>query len=222
MTATRLFDVAALADLAERSHAVIAAHQDPGGAYPASPTFSAYRGYAWLRDGSFVAEGMSRYGDTASAEAFHDWAAGVLVGRADRVAAIVAARGAGRELAPSDMLPTRFTLDGADGSDPWWDFQTDGYGMWLWAVVTHAERHGVPLERWGRAIDLACDYLVAVGDRPATTGGRSTSSTCTPPPRPPCGRVCSRPWRAARSTRTVPPGRARRPSGSAGRPSTAV
>jgi GH15 family glucan-1,4-alpha-glucosidase len=166
MTATRPLDAAALADLADRSHGVIAAHQHAGGAYPASPTFSAYRGYAWLRDGSFVAEGMSRFGDTASAEAFHDWVAGALVDRADRVAAIVAARAAGRAVAPGDMLPTRFTLDGADGSDPWWDFQTDGYGMWLWAAVTHAGRHGVPLDRWGHAIDLATDYLVAVGDLP--------------------------------------------------------
>lgn len=166
MTASRPLDPATLASLADRSHDVIAAHQHPGGAYPASPTFSAYQGYAWLRDGSFVAEGMSRYGDVASVEAFHDWAARVLRSRGERVAAIAAARAAGREVPLGELLPTRFTLDGAEGSDPWWDFQTDGYGMWLWALVTHAERHGAALERWADAIALAVDYLLAVGDQP--------------------------------------------------------
>ncbi|HYD10935.1 MAG TPA: glycoside hydrolase family 15 protein, partial [Acidimicrobiales bacterium] len=64
----------ALQALARRSHDVIAEHQAPSGAYPASPTFSAYRGYAWYRDGAFTAEGMSRYGAVASVDAFHDWA----------------------------------------------------------------------------------------------------------------------------------------------------
>ncbi|MCV2395997.1 extracellular solute-binding protein [Actinotalea sp. M2MS4P-6] len=166
MTRPRPARAATRAEQAARSHAVIAAHQHRSGAYPASPTFSAYRGYAWLRDGSFVADGMSRWGDVGSAEAFHDWAAGVLVDRSDRVGSIVADVAAGREVPVSAMLPTRFTLDGADGSDPWWDFQTDGYGMWLWAVTEHARRHGVHLARWAPAIDLATDYLLAVGDRP--------------------------------------------------------
>jgi GH15 family glucan-1,4-alpha-glucosidase len=64
------------------------------------------------------------------------------------------------------MLPTRFTFEGADGSDPWWDFQTDGYGTWLWSVVTHANRHGLDLDRWRGGIEVAVDYLVAFWDRP--------------------------------------------------------
>lgn len=152
-------------DLARHSAAVITGHQDPGGAYPASPTFSAYRGYAWLRDGSFIAEGVSRWGDTDSVDRFHDWATGVLVARADRVADLVAAVGRGEEIPIERMLPTRFTLAGEDGSDPWWDFQTDGYGMWLWQVVTHARRHGLDPARWRPGIEVAADYLVAVGTR---------------------------------------------------------
>lgn len=152
-------------DLARHSAAVITGHQDPGGAYPASPTFSAYRGYAWLRDGSFIAEGVSRWGDTDSVDRFHDWATGVLVARADRVADLVAAVGRGEEISIERMLPTRFTLAGEDGSDPWWDFQTDGYGMWLWQVVTHARRHGLDPARWRPGIEVAVDYLVAVGTR---------------------------------------------------------
>lgn len=155
-----------LADLARRSHAVITEHQDPGGAYPASPSFSAYRGFAWLRDGSFTAEGISRYGDVDSANRFHDWAAGVLTRRRSEVDALVAVR-AGGELPPVEtMLPTRFTFTGENGSDPWWDFQTDGYGMWLWAAVTHAHRHGLDLTRWRPGFEVAVDYLLTSWDRP--------------------------------------------------------
>src|SRR5665647_1967160 len=67
-----------LVGLAVRSHDVITSHQHAGGAYPASPTFSAYAGFAWLRDGAFTAEGVSRYGDVASASRFHEWANTVL------------------------------------------------------------------------------------------------------------------------------------------------
>src|SRR5690606_261994 len=54
-------DLAHLQGVARASHDLIRRHQDTTGAYPASPTFSAYRGYAWLRDGAFIAEGMSRW-----------------------------------------------------------------------------------------------------------------------------------------------------------------
>lgn len=159
-------DATRLRALARHSHELIAALQDAGGAYPASPTFSAYRGYAWLRDGSFTAEGMSRYGDVDSADRFHDWVAGTLTARTGEVADLVEARAAGRDVPVAQMLPTRFTFDGANGSDPWWDFQTDGYGMWLWSVVTHAQRHSRPLERWVAGIGVATRYLTAFWDRP--------------------------------------------------------
>ena len=155
-----------LRDLARHSHAVITEHQDDGGAYPAAPTFSAYKGYAWLRDGSFTAEGISRYGDVASAERFHDWVDGVLRRRRTQVDDLRAAVARGEVPTNEAMLPTRFTFDGKDGSDPWWDFQTDGYGLWLWAVVTHASRHGLEVSRWQAGIDVAVDYLVAFWDRP--------------------------------------------------------
>ncbi|MBP2326992.1 GH15 family glucan-1,4-alpha-glucosidase [Kibdelosporangium banguiense] len=155
-----------LVDLARRSHAVITRYQDAGGAYPASPTFSAYRGFAWLRDGSFTAEGISRYGDVDSANRFHDWSAGVLTRRRSEVDSLVSARAA-NELPPVErMLPTRFTFTGENGSDPWWDFQTDGYGMWLWAAVTHAHRHGADAGRWLPGFEVAVDYLLTSWDRP--------------------------------------------------------
>src|SRR5665647_267387 len=155
-----------LVGLAVRSHDVITSHQHAGGAYPASPTFSAYAGYAWLRDGAFTAEGVSRYGDVASASRFHEWADIVLNRRRSQVDDLVSAANRGEQPPNEAMLPTRFTLDGDDGSDPWWNFQTDGYGAWLWSVVTHARRHGLDLGQWHGGINVAVDYLTAFWDRP--------------------------------------------------------
>lgn len=156
----------ALAELAARSHAVITTHQHADGAYPASPTFSAYAGYAWLRDGAFTAEGISRYGDVGSANGFHNWANTVLTRRRGKIDDLVAAARRGEQPPNEAMLPTRFTLDGDNGSDPWWDFQTDGYGTWLWSVITHARRHGLDLDAWQGGINVAVDYLTAFWDRP--------------------------------------------------------
>lgn len=156
-------DRTALIDLARRSVEVILRFQDPSGAYPASPTFSAYRGYAWLRDGSFTVEAMSRWGEVESANRFHRWVAGVLKGRAELVGRLVTARAAGADPAPEEMLPTRFTLAGRDGTDQWWDYQTDGYGMWVWALTTHLDRHRIDAAPWIPAVRVAVDYLTAFG-----------------------------------------------------------
>ena len=153
-----------LVALVHRSHAVITEHQHEGGAYPASPTFSAYRGYAWLRDGSFTAEGISRYGDVDSADRYHDWVSRVLGARREQVDGLVSDAASGIEVPLARMLPTRFTFDGLDGSDPWWDFQTDGYGTWLWSLGAHAQRHGGDLTRWLPGIEVAVDFLAAFWD----------------------------------------------------------
>jgi GH15 family glucan-1,4-alpha-glucosidase len=165
---TDLADVPDAADLravADRSAELIAGLQDPGGAYPASPTFSAYRGYAWLRDGAFTAEGMSRYGALDSVDRFHDWVVGVLRQRRQQVHLLVNRNRAGAAPTLDEMLPTRFTFSGENGSDPWWDFQTDGYGTWLWAVTEHSRRHGRDLGRWRSGIEVAVDYLTVFWDR---------------------------------------------------------
>ena len=156
-------DTEHLQNLCRRSVEVISDFQDASGAYPASPTFSAYRGYAWLRDGSFTAEAMSRWAQVASATAFHHWVAEVLTARAGQVRRLVAARTAGEQPDIAEMLPTRFTLTGRDGDDEWWDFQTDGYGMWLWALTTHLQRHQLPTETWLPAVEVAVDYLCTFG-----------------------------------------------------------
>jgi GH15 family glucan-1,4-alpha-glucosidase len=156
---------APIRDLLANSAALIERWQDPGGAYPASPTFSAYRGFGWLRDGSFVAEGMSRAGGgrgAASAGRFHDWVAGLLTARAGRIGEIVAELDAGRVPPRDQMLPARFAFDGSEGEADWGNFQSDGYGTWLWAVHAHAARHGADLGRQAAAIGLAADYAAAV------------------------------------------------------------
>ncbi len=159
-------DVATLAALADSSYRTIVTLQDPSGAYPACPNFSAYRGYAWFRDGSFTADGVSAYGGVDSPNRFFDWCSRILVAREGTIDAIVRAQAAGRPVAEGDMLPTRFTLAGGEGDDDWWDFQLDGYGTWLWAVVEHARRHDLLLDRWQRAIDLTVDYLLSSWQRP--------------------------------------------------------
>ncbi len=155
-----------LAALAKSSVALIVSLQDESGAYPASPTFSAYRGFSWFRDGAFIADGVSAYGEVESATRFHDWCARVLESRRDRIDAIVAAAASGTPVDGEDMLPARYTFAGDDGDDDWWDFQLDGYGTWLWSVVAHADRHGLAADQWQGGIDLTVDYLVSSWSRP--------------------------------------------------------
>lgn len=108
-------------ELRRSSVATILAGQSPTGAYVACPAFAQYR-YSWLRDGSFIADAMSRVGEAKSAEAFFDW-----------VAAIVDA-GAG--------FDARYTLEGERDMTVWPHPQHDGWGLWLWALREHAARHG--------------------------------------------------------------------------------
>jgi GH15 family glucan-1,4-alpha-glucosidase len=167
MTSTPvLADREALAALAREQRALIRSLQHVDGAYPASPTFSAYRGYSWVRDGAFIADGMSAGGDAASAEAFFGWCARVIEARQGDVARIVAAAAAGTPLPDADMLPTRFDFDGRDGTDEWWDFQLDGYGIWLWALGAHVTRHGVDAAPWRDAARLTVEYLASSWTRP--------------------------------------------------------
>ncbi|MGV8896998.1 MAG: glycoside hydrolase family 15 protein [Rhodoglobus sp.] len=165
-TVKRELSVSDLADIAANSARLIRKFQDASGAYPASPTFSAYRGYSWFRDGAFIADGMSAHGEAESASRFHDWCSGILVSRRDQITRIVSASLAGSPVPDVEMLPTRFTLAGGEGADDWWDFQLDGYGTWAWAVVQHARRHSLSLDPWREALELATDYLLSSWQRP--------------------------------------------------------
>jgi GH15 family glucan-1,4-alpha-glucosidase len=155
------------ARLARRSLELLLDLQDPGGAYPACPTFSAYRGFCWFRDGAFIADAVSAAGEEASAAAFHEWCARFLVSRRSQVTSLADAVAGGEDPAPSAILPARLLLDGSPAHDGWADFQVDGYGTWLWALAEHLRRHGGDPERWAPAVEVAVDYLVAVGGRPS-------------------------------------------------------
>jgi GH15 family glucan-1,4-alpha-glucosidase len=151
--------------LARHSIAVIEANQAPSGAYIACPNFPVYR-YSWLRDGSFVADAMSRIGRFASADAFFRWCADVIVARALHIEHLVLRHERGEAIATKEFLPCRYTAEGEDSPEEWWEFQLDGYGMWLWAADQHASRAGESLEPYARALDLTTRYLTAFWSTP--------------------------------------------------------
>jgi GH15 family glucan-1,4-alpha-glucosidase len=152
-----------LQDLVAYSIEVIEREQAPSGAYPACSTFSVY-GYAWLRDGAFVADGLRAHGVLDGPRAFHDWAARVIIERAARIEEIVAAAG---QVEQVRYLPTRYTLDGADSTDEWWDFQLDGYGIWLWALERFLRAGDASASTiFASAVDLTVRYLCATWRQP--------------------------------------------------------
>jgi len=153
-------------DLATRSLEVIRAGQSASGAFVAGPTFSQY-GYAWLRDGAFIAEAMDIVGQTAMAARFHDWVADVvLAAEAGIERSIVAAD---RGLVPDrrDALHCRYTVDGSPVDDDWPAFQLDGPGIWLWGLAHHQRLGGSLSARHIRAARLVAAYLAALWCTPS-------------------------------------------------------
>ena len=151
--------------LLDRSLTTIRDHQAATGAYLASPTFPPYR-YSWLRDGAFIAEAMSRMGHAASADAFFGWCARVVTQRRDHIEELMRRVAAGAPVGIAEHLHTRFTVDGEESVEPWWTFQLDGYGTWLWALDVHTRRHSRSIEPYADAIQLTVDYLATFWDEP--------------------------------------------------------
>ncbi len=151
--------------LLDRSLTIIRDNQAPTGAYLASPTFQPYR-YSWLRDGAFIADAMSRMGDIASADAFFGWCARVVTDRRQHIEELIERAATGERVGPDEHLHTRFTVDGDESVEPWWTFQLDGYGTWLWALDVHARRHDRPLQPYVDAIELTVRYLATFWDEP--------------------------------------------------------
>lgn len=153
--------------LLDHSRELIRSLQTPEGAYPASPTFSAYKGFCWFRDGAFIADGMSAAGEVDSADAFFAWCARVVVQYREVIRTAVDAAATDKPLGDERMLPARFTFDGGlDSGDDWWDFQLDGFGTWLWALDAHATRHSTDLSPYAESVALTVDYLVSSWARP--------------------------------------------------------
>ncbi len=140
---------------------IISDGQSSSGAYIASPNFPQYH-YAWLRDGAYCALAMDAAGQRDSAEAFHDWVAGVLESRSERIQGLIARLAAGDVPDVHEMLPTRYTLDGQNEyveGEAWPNFQLDGYGTWLFALHSHFDSE-LPV-RLLPAVELAVGYLAA-------------------------------------------------------------
>ncbi len=155
-------------NLTQSSIQIIRQGQAPGGAYVASPTFSQY-GYTWLRDGAWTAYGMDRAGQHDSSGAFYEWVGRTLVQHQPRLDALLDRLARGEQPDEADYLPTRFTLDGALGTEFWWDFQLDGYGAWLWTFVEHVRMTG-DTALWAAllpAIRLTVRYLAALWRSPS-------------------------------------------------------
>jgi GH15 family glucan-1,4-alpha-glucosidase len=153
-------------NLVKRSIEIIHQGQSETGAYLASPTFNTYR-YSWFRDGSFIAHAMDTVSEHASAVRFHKWVASTLVQKQDLMRCAVQTVKAGRSLEPTEVLHTRYTVDGHAANEDWPNHQLDGFGTWLWALAEHKLRFGGRLPDGSETtIHLLADYLQALWQQP--------------------------------------------------------
>ena len=152
--------------LAARSLEVILDGQAASGAFIAGPTFDQYR-YAWLRDGSFIAESLDLVGRLDASGRFHDWVADVILSAEAGIERSIAAAAAGLTPDPDDLLHCRYAADGTRGPDGWPTFQLDGPGIWLWSLGHHAGRGGTLTSDHRRAAELAARYTAALWEHPS-------------------------------------------------------
>jgi GH15 family glucan-1,4-alpha-glucosidase len=152
--------------LVSRSIEVIRDGQAASGAYLASPTFPTYQ-YSWFRDGAFIADAMSRVGEGASAEAFFGWCNRILTDRSDLILDLVT-RGERNveDVALTEHLHTRYTVDGEESGAEWQDFQLDGYGTWLWALDQHVRRQERSVRPYLAGAELTVQYLCTFWSSP--------------------------------------------------------
>lgn len=132
-------------DAVQKSTQVILDFQDESGAYPASPYFAPYT-YSWFRDGSFIADSMSRAGQIASAEKFFAWGSQIIVKRREHIL-------------NGGTLDARYTYDGHESTEEWASLQLDGYGVFLWAIKQHEARHQRSIDAYQEAAGLIQHYL---------------------------------------------------------------
>jgi GH15 family glucan-1,4-alpha-glucosidase len=155
--------------LVARSIAVIKAGQAGSGAFVACPAYQTYN-YAWFRDGTFTARALDLWEEPASADRFYRWACGLIATRVDAVDRCVRASAAGHQPAESDLLHTRYLLDGQPGSDDWPNFQLDGFGTLLWGIEQHLRHLGQTLgtssPSWELSVRLLVRYLAALWPQP--------------------------------------------------------
>ena len=155
-------------DLTARSIDIIRAGQAQNGAFIAGPTFSQY-GYAWLRDGAFIAEALDLVGQHDAAARFHEWVGGIITDSAAGIERSIESGRAGRQPDPADYLHCRYSVDGSIGPDDWPTFQLDGPGIWLWSLGRHVRATGghAYSGQVRQAALLAGRYLAALWQLPS-------------------------------------------------------
>ncbi len=129
----------------EKSAAVISRYQQDSGAYPSSPNFDVYK-YSWIRDGAFIADGMSRVGRRESADQFFAWCSNLIIDRRESIL-------------NGEHLNARYTYSGQDPTNEWGSFQLDGYGLLLWAIKQHQQRYNLNENIYKEATGLIQHYL---------------------------------------------------------------
>ena len=74
----------------------------------------------------------------------------------------------GGELYGGDGQPVRYTLEGEESQEEWWEFQLDGYGTWLWALNQHQKQNPEWQLSKGllEASELVADYLTELWSLP--------------------------------------------------------
>jgi GH15 family glucan-1,4-alpha-glucosidase len=129
----------------DNSVSIILKYQESSGAYPACPYFPNYQ-YSWFRDGSFIADSMSRVSQIESAEKFFKWCSDIIVKRKDHILS-------------GELLDARYTYDGNEVGNDWGNFQLDGFGTFLCALKAHENRHNRSIEQYREAFGLIQFYL---------------------------------------------------------------
>ncbi len=147
--------------LYDRSKEIILNNQHESGAYIASPMFSQY-GFSWLRDGAFIAYGMMTANESDSAVKFFRWVEKVINRYETRIIEILSKPD--EEISIKDFLPTRYTLDGYMNKDNWENAQSDGYGIYLWALGELIERTDFDYDK--KSVKLIRDYLGKIWKNP--------------------------------------------------------
>jgi Glucoamylase and related glycosyl hydrolases len=107
-------------------------------------------------------------GEVDSSLSFLRWCARTIAARKSDIDALEAKIRRGEPLAGTDLLPARYKLDGSLSRDDWPNFQSDGYGAWLWCL---AEWHKVVgkgrlSDEFREAAELSLRYLGLVWRMP--------------------------------------------------------
>ncbi len=124
-----------------------------------------------MRDGSYTAYAMDTAGEHDSAKAFFRWVGVSLQKYRYKIPLISKKIESGNGLGKDEVLHTRFTVEGEETNEDaqWGNFQIDGYGTWLWAVVEHVNRicDDSLIDELSESIEITLEYLRLVWNIPS-------------------------------------------------------